>query len=193
MYNLSKEQRIILILFKEFLENYNSRNLSKIIGISHVGTFKILKKLEKRGLLNSKTIGKAIIYSLKMENPVVLKEIELALALESQLHNKWVEEFKEIKDKAKLGILFGSILKNEKLAKDIDLLIISDKKMFNKIKKLVEIKNKVLTKKIHLILQTTKDFKNDISKKNKTMLKIIKNGIILFGYTKLTKIMEDII
>ena len=187
MEKLTKEQEIIKLLFKDLLIPYNSRSISKIIGISHAGAFKILKKLEKRNIVKPLRIGKAVIYSLNKENPVTWREIELALTLEAQNYKKWIEEFKSIRDKVKFVILFGSIVQDEKSARDIDLLAVADKSKFNELRKLIGERERFSTKKVHLLLQTPPDFKYDLGTKNKTMIEIIKRGIILFGQEEVGK------
>lgn len=187
---ISNEYKAILVLFKDFLSDYNSRNLSKVVGISHAGMFKLLKKLEKREIIKPKRIGKAVIYSLDLNNSVTKREIEMALTLEAQNYAKWLEEFMVLRDISEFAVLFGSVIKDEKSAKDIDILIVADKKDFNKINNKIKDKNKILNKKIHLILQSPDEFKKDINNKNKVMLEIIKSGIVLFGQEKITKILE---
>lgn len=191
MEKLTKEQEIIKLLFKDFLTHYNSRSISKVIGISHVGAFKILKNLEKRNIVNSLKIGNALIYSLNKGNPVTCKQIELALTIEAQNFSRWTEEFKEIGIKAIFVILFGSILKDEETAKDIDLLVVAEKNNFKEIKKLVDGRNKLLNKKIHLIFQIPEDFKKDLKYKNKVILEIINKGVVLFGQEEVRKILQD--
>ena len=190
MNNLSNEQKIINLLFKDFLTLYNSRIIGKVIGISHPGAFKILKKLEKRGIVRPKTIGKAVIYSLNLDNPIAVKEIEMALIIEASNYKRWIGEFKELNEKADFVVLFGSILRNEKEARDIDLLIVCNKSDFNYIKEIIDKRNRILNKKIHLLVQTKEDFKKDMLNKNKAIIEIIKTGIILFGQDNLTKIMK---
>ncbi|MEK6874035.1 MAG: nucleotidyltransferase domain-containing protein, partial [Nanoarchaeota archaeon] len=125
-----------------------------------------------------------------MNNSVAKREIEMALTLEAQNYAKWIEEFSALKDILEFVVLFGSIIKDEKSARDIDILIVADKREFNKINQNIKDKNRVLNKKIHLILQSKEDFRKDINNKNKVMVDIIKNGIILFGQEKLTKLLE---
>ena len=187
---LSNEQKIIKILFKDFLILYNSRSISKLIGITHAGAFKILIKLEERGIVKHIKIGKAKIYSLNIDNPVADKEIEMALTIEAQNYEKWLEEFKELKNKANFVILFGSIIKNEESARDIDILVIAEKDKFVEIKRVISERNKISNKKIHLILQNPEEFKKDVNNKNKVMIEIIKTGIVLFGQDKIRQMLE---
>lgn len=189
---LSKEQQIIKILFKDFLTPYNSRSISKIIGISHAGAFKILKKLERREIVKPKRIGKAVIYSLNLENPVARKEVEMVLVIEAQNFRRWVEEFKQLQGRVNLLILFGSIIRNEKQANDIDILIVADKNKFKEVKRVIEERDKLSNKKIHFLFQTKGDFRHDVVAKNKVMLEIIKTGIALYGQEEYLKILKSI-
>jgi len=178
---LSNEQKIIKTLFKEFNTPYNSRSISKQIGITHAGAFKILKKLEKEEVVKAQTIGKSIIYAINFDNPIANKKIELALVLEAQNYKHWLYEFKKLEDLTEFVMLFGSILNDEKKARDIDLLILSKKENHDKIRKFIKERNEVNSKKIHLLLQTTEDFKKDVRGKNKPIIEIIKTGVVLYG------------
>lgn len=193
MEKLTKEQEIIKLLFKDFSASYNSRNISKIIGISHAGAFKILKKMEKREIVKSKRIGKALIYSLNMKNPITCKGIEMALVIEAQNFRRWIEEFRELEDKIKFLILFGSIIRNEKAARDIDLLIVAYKEKFKDIEKIIKETQKYTNRKIHPLIQTLENFTKDVGKKNKVMLEILKIGIVLFGQEEFRKTLELIL
>lgn len=178
---LTNEQIALKILFKDFLTDYNSRNLSKLIGISHVGTFKILKKLENNKILNSKKIGNISIYKINHETNISKKLIDSILTIEAENYKRWLEEFKPIENKVHFLILFGSVLINYEKAKDIDVLIVSDKKNYSEINRFIKEKNNILPKKIHMIFQTIDDFKHDLLNNNKVTIQIIKKGIVLYG------------
>ena len=178
---LTKEQEIIKVLFKDILAIYNSRSMSKVVGITHAGAFKILKRLERRGIVQARPIGKAITYSLNFNNPVTQKEIEMALVLEAQQYKRWVSEFKKLENKVDFAILFGSILIDEKKARDVDLLVVTGKENIDAIRKTIKERNEVAYKKIHLLLQLPEDFKSDVASKNKVVMEIIKTGVVLFG------------
>lgn len=185
--NLSKEQEIITILFKDIYTPYNSRSISKVAGITHAGAFKILKRLEKRGIVKAQTIGKAIIYTLNFDNPITNKEIELSLLLQAHNYKRWLYEFKELEDKVKFAILFGSILIDEKKARDIDLLVVAERDNLDKVREIIKDKNTLTNKKIHLISQLPQDFNKDLQNKNKVMVEIIKRGVVLFGSENIRK------
>lgn len=188
---LTKEQEIVKLMFKDFLSEYNSRNISPKVGLTHSGAFRVLKKLREKEIVTSRHIGKAVVYSLNLENPLTLKEIETALTIEALKHRMWIEEFKKMEGKAKSVVLFGSILRNEKEAKDIDIHVVADKKEYGEIKKIIEERNKILPKPIHLIFQTPNDFKSDIKRKYKVTIEIIKTGIVLFGQDEFRKMVTE--
>ncbi len=188
---LTKEQEIIKLMFKDFLTEYNSRNISPKVGLTHSGAFRVLKKLEEKEIVKPRQVGKAVIYSLNPENPLTVKEIETALIIESLKHRMWIEEFKKLEGKVKFIVLFGSILRNEKEAKDIDLHVVADKKQYHKIKEIIKERNKILPKPIHLIFQTPADFKADIKRKYKVTIEIIKTGVILFGQDEFRKMVME--
>lgn len=184
MNNLTTEQEAVLLLFKGISAQHNSRSIGKAIGISHPGAFKVMKKLSEAGIVKGARIGNTVVYSFDFENPAAAKLIELSLAMESLHYRRWIEEFKELKDIALFVVLFGSILIKEKEANDIDLLVVAEKKYFDKIQKVIEERNKVSSKRIHLLLQSPQDFEKDVKARNKAMVSIIKSGIVLYGYDK---------
>ncbi len=178
---MKNEDKALLLILKNPYEEYNSRSLSKIAGISHAGMFKILKKLENQKILISRSIGRARIYSINFENILAVKRAEMALIMEARQNERWIEEFDSLKPDAEFIMIFGSILRKSKSARDIDLLIVADTKKFGRIKEQISKKNNLMAKKIHLLLQTTDEFLSDFEKKNKSMLEIIKTGAVLFG------------
>ena len=104
---------------------------------------------------------------------------------------RWIEEFRFLKEFDGFIILFGSILTKPGEARDIDLLIVQNKKELNQIKKYVSDKNKIMTKRVHALLQTKEDFLNDFKKRNKVILEAIKTGRVLFGQEKFINLLKE--
>ncbi len=167
-----KESEIVLKLFKDFSKNYNANSISKEINISSRGALKILKHLEKKHLVTSKKLGKAVFYKLSLDDLYVRKIVELLLIEESRNKaQRWIEEFKEIFDYTEAVIIFGSIIKNPQHARDVDVLLVYERKNHEKISNFISAKNKVLFKKIHDIPQTLEDLKENL-KKNPAIIDI---------------------
>ncbi len=184
---LTKEQEIVKLLFKDFATEYNSRNISPKIGLTHSGAFRAMKKLEAREIVKSRQVGKAVIYSLNLDNPLTVLEINTALTIEAQNNKRWVFEFEGLKGIAKSVVLFGSILRNEEAARDIDVHVIAEKADYPKVKKIIDNKNDILPKHIHLIFQTHKDFQKDLDRKYPMIIEMIKTGIVLYGQDEFRK------
>jgi predicted nucleotidyltransferase len=186
------EINFILALFRNPDLELNSRNIAKMIGVTHMGAFKISNKLEKEELIKLRRIGKAIICSLNWDNDYVGSYVKFLLQRESKdsspLTKVWIKEFKRLKS-AKAVVLFGSVLTKGREANDIDALIIIDEKHLNKVEKEIEDINKLMPKRIHPVFQTEKDLKNNIIKQDKVILNAIK-GVLVFGEDVLVRAIE---
>lgn len=179
----NNEMVFVLSIFKSPEAEYNANSIAKHIGISSMGALKIAKRLEKENIILSRNLGKAIFYKLNFNNDYVKQYTKFLLKREAEQTatyvKVWVSEIKKIKS-ADAAILFGSVLRKQKEAKDIDVLLIVDKKRFSKLRKEVEDINLINIKRLHPIYQSKEDFKKNIKKEDKPLLSAIK-GIIVFG------------
>jgi predicted nucleotidyltransferase len=185
-----KEREILLVLFKDFTSFYNANSISKIVNISHVGAQKIFKKLFKEELVLSKKVGKSIIYKINNKNDYANQLISFLLADEANKFKRWKEEFRELFEKNRIVILYGSAVKNYSSAKDIDIMIITNEKDFKEINKILRKKEGTLPKKIHSFKLSPKDILSNI--KDKIIINIIKNGVVLFGQDKYVGVLNDV-
>ena len=171
---------------------YNANNLAKVLDITPMGCLKILKRLEKAGILKSRQIGKSFIYRVSYENEYAHKYISLALSRESiqssNLVRRWVTELKKVKN-ADIAILFGSVLK-KKQPKDIDVLFVTDQKRFKKLKQEIKELNQINVKKIHPMYQSFEDIIKNIQKRDCPLLNAIK-GVIVFGDNKFLEVYNE--
>ncbi|MBI2045534.1 hypothetical protein HYT23_05750 [Candidatus Pacearchaeota archaeon] len=188
----NNEMLFVLSIFKSPEIEYNANSIAKHIGISSMGALKIAKRLEKENILTSRELGKARFYKLNFNSDYVKQYVKFVLKRESEQTpvyiKRWVTELRKIKN-ADFAILFGSVLKKHEEAKDIDVLLITDKKRFPKLKKEVDEINLINTKKLHPLYQTRKDLKENIKKRDKPVLDAIK-GIIVFGEDKIISLLE---
>ena len=173
----------LLTILKSPETQYNANSISKVLGISAMGALKIAKKLEKENILTSKKLGKAKFYSINYANDYAKQYIKLILKKEAEQSTpfvkRWINELKKIKS-AELIILFGSVIKKEEKANDVDVLIITEQKKFDLLKKEIEEINLINQKKIHPLYQSSKDFKTNIQKADTVVINAIK-GIFIYG------------
>ena len=78
------EMDIILALVKSPEIVYNSHSLSKVVGITSMGTLKILKRLEQEAIVKARKVGKATIYRINFENVYAHRYLALLLLREAQ-------------------------------------------------------------------------------------------------------------
>lgn len=186
------EKDIMIKLVKDFTTEYNPSNIAKELNVTRVGTFKVLRELEKEGLVKGKTLGKARFYTVNLNDEYTRKNVEVLLMEQAKSYQRWVNEFKELFEYVKIAILFGSIIRNEDKANDIDLLLVFDAKNNQKINSIIKERNDILIKRVHPVKQTIGDLKDNIRKKDKVILSALKNGIVLYGFEKLLEVIKDV-
>lgn len=185
------EKDIVLKLFKDFSVKYNASNISKELGRTRVGTFKALKQLEKDRIVIGETLGKARFYKLNLKDEFVRKNVEILLMKESRKKQRWLNELEELFNHTEIIILFGSIIRDEKKAKDIDLLIVLNQRQNKEVNKVIEDKKMILTRKIHPVKQTKQDLINNLNKPDKVILNALKFGVVLHGFENIVKIVQN--
>ena len=98
----NSKKKILLILLKDFTQNYTITSLAKELKITRTGTWKILKKLENQQLIILKPLGKGktSTYNIKLNwNQITEKTLSLYLTEEATKQARWVNNFEELKDK----------------------------------------------------------------------------------------------
>ena len=187
----NNEMLFVLAVFKSPETDYNANSIAKHLKITSMGALKIAKRLEKENILTSRKMGKAKFYKVSL-NDYTKQYIIFLLKREAEQSvayiKRWINEARKIKN-ADSAVLFGSILKKEKEAKDIDLLLITSEDKFAELKKEIESINLINTKKIHPLYQTKQDLIKNIKKQDKPILNAIK-GIVAFGEDKIISLLE---
>ena len=187
----NNEMLFVLTIFKGPETDYNANSIAKHLKISSMGALKIARRLEKENILISRELGKAKFYKISLNNytrQYIIFFLKREAEQSAAYIKRWVNEARKIKN-ADSAVLFGSILKKEKEAKDIDLLLITDEDKFTKLKKEIENINLINTKKIHPLYQTKQDLIKNIKEQDKPILNAIK-GIVVFGEDKIINLLE---
>lgn len=188
----NKERETVLILFKDYTSFYNANSISKVLNISHVGAQKIFKRLLHENLVISKTIGKSITYKLNFNNDYVPHLVSFLLADEANNFKRWKEEFKELFKKDRIVMLFGSAIKDYAHARDIDLMIVLENKDVKEVNEILKKKKEILLKKLHTIKLNHQDLLDNLKKKDKAFVDIIKNAIILYGQEGYVGVLKNV-
>ncbi len=178
--------KILGLLLRNPFEIYNVNQISKKLKISIGSAHKIVKTLEAKEILKTQRLGNAIYYKLNFLNKEAQKLCELILLEDkgrrladnsiAKVYTHDIEQFK-----AKLTILFGSILTKKRGANDVDVLFIVDKVDVAEVSKFCLSLSKLKTKPVVPLIMTLMDFKSKLKKRDKVILEIIRTGIILSG------------
>ena len=187
-----KERELLLLLFKDFTTYYNANSMSNVLNISHVGAQKICKKLLAQDVVISKTIGKSITYKLDLDNDYVNQLIIFLLADEANNFKRWKEEFKEFFKNGRIIMLFGSAVKDYVHAQDIDIMVVMESTELKEVNTLLKKKEGILPKKINAILLTPQDLLENLKKKDKVVIDVVKNAIILYGQERYVGILKHV-
>lgn len=171
-------------LVRNFKEKNSINAIAKRLKLSPMGAYKILKKLEKADTIKAEKIGNAIFYKANFDKEIGRKYAEFVL-VQKEFSNSYAkvyaEDIRKLEDIALSCVLYGSILKIGKEAKDVDALIIVEKKEYKEVSsKLAEIKE-ISAKRIHDIIMTKNDLANNIKKGNEAMIDMLKYGQVLWG------------
>ena len=184
MQSLTKnEARAIDFLIRNFKEKNSINELGRKLDISPRGIYKILKKLENINVIIPERIGNAIYYRINLAEDSALKLAEFVLmpGILNPYAKVQAEDLKQLKGIAQSCILYGSVLSKGKEARDIDTLIVLEKKNFSKVNNMLNKIKNMKPKKIHEMVQTKEDLINNIKNGDKVILDIIKKGSILWG------------
>ena len=184
---VTNEMVIVLKIFKTPEREFNANSISKETGLTPMGALKILKRLEKDGILNSKAAGKATFYRVDFGSGYAKDYLKFALRNETEHSQpyvkRWVREIRKLKN-ADAAILFGSVLRKEKEANDIDVLALTNQNKLEKLKEEISELDKINEKHMHVIYQSPKDLRSNIKKQDKVVLNALK-GIAAFGEDRL--------
>src|SRR3989344_4596655 len=192
VYQTENKKRALLILFKDFTSYYNANTISKQLGISRIGSMKLLKKLKTENLVTATVIGKSTVYKPNIQNSYMLDLITFILAEESNGFKRWKEEFKEFFVEGRIILLYGSTIVNYTKARDIDIMILRKAGDSGQIHKLINEKQQLLPKKIHAIDLTPQEFMTNLQNKQVAIIDIIKNAVVLYGHNKYVELLKNV-
>ncbi|PIN80734.1 hypothetical protein COV11_03415 [Candidatus Woesearchaeota archaeon CG10_big_fil_rev_8_21_14_0_10_30_7] len=186
-----KERESILVLFKDFSSFYNANSISAPLKMTSVGVQKLFKRLLNANLLISKRIGKSIIYKVNLNDKYVRQLVSFLLADEANNFRRWKEEFGELFKKDRIVLMYGSSIKNYAQANDIDIIIVLRKKEVEEVNKFIKKKKEILPKNLHSIKMTYQDLLENLKKKDKVIIDIIKNSIVLHGHDLYVEVIKN--
>ena len=175
--------KVVEALGKNVFEGYNINQLARLSRMNVATIYRMLKGMEKKNLVLKEGRGNNVFYRLNLKNSSMLKYCELS-SIERRkrflMKNPgFYDTMKKLEDKTECAVLFGSFARNERRPGDIDILLLSGKKM--NIKALEKSMKKPSMSPLYMEFS---EFIAKLEKKNNVLLEIMKDGIVLFGEGK---------
>lgn len=184
------------LILTDFLTDYNSYNLKNKIGLSNAGSLKLLRNLSEKNLLTSEKMGNAIFYEVNLSNQYALKLLELIFMDYSNLSSfvkGWIYDLQMFKNITKAVLLFGSIFKKGKNAKDIDVcFILKHPDDYSEVQIKIAQLNSKSRLKIHPLYLTEKEFEKKLMEKDKPLLEMVKSCVVVHGQELFINVLKNV-
>jgi|SRR3989338_834806 len=181
------ESGVLLALLKNSEKEMSVSALAKLVGLSRMGALLIVRKLEKEGMLTVRKVGRSSLCAVDLSSSHTRKYLTFLLSKEAEKASpyvrRWISELRRLKN-AKAALLFGSVLRKERGAQDIDVLLITDQRHIAKLEAEIDALNRMNPKPIHPVYQSSADFRRNLRKKDPVVLNAVK-GIVAFGEEEL--------
>ncbi|MBI5065482.1 winged helix-turn-helix transcriptional regulator [Candidatus Woesearchaeota archaeon] len=187
------EKKVIRFLAAS-VRDHSINEIAKECDLAPNGAHKILKKLEKEGIIKFKKIANISSHTLNFNNEKTALILELSFIpeeLEGRIRHR-AEDLQPLKEVTSICIMFGSYITNKKSPGDLDLLFVLEKEQFNNYKKTLNKIQDIIPIKIQDVVQTSDDLKQNIKKEDPIILASIKEGIILWGFKELVNIIKNV-
>ena len=180
----NNQLRILSLYRSNYLAQYHTREIAKLLKKSHVTLLPHLNALEKEKILIAKIMGKNKVYSLNLDNILTKNFTSISELVESISYQEQVFLIKKINTEiSKLNLpgtllLFGSYAKKTfKEDSDIDLFYLGELKETESTK--IKAIGKTYGKTINLKTAATHNFENGLRKKDALIIEILKYHFIL--------------
>jgi|SRR3989338_8405497 len=191
---LTVNEKNVLRFLAVNVRDYSINEIARKCALTPNGAYKILKKLEHEGVIKPKKVANILSYKLDFSNVKTLKILELSFIpekLEGRIKHR-AEDLELLKNITSICIVFGSYMTEKKEPEDLDLLFVLEKEEFGSYKKTINKIKDITPVKIQDIIQNSKDLMENIKKEDPVILASINKGIVLWGFEKLAKMIENV-
>ena len=167
MFSISdNEFDVINYLVRDFSTPYTMRSIALSLKQSPAGVFSILKKLEKNNIVKSQKLGTGLFYSMNLENKVSMHLAAVMLVI----GEKKKLDLSKVESQLQAAMFDGK-----------NLLLITESLNIDALK----------LKEVNVISKTRFEVEDSLRKKDKAMLSIMKNGLVLKGEDSIVEIIKN--
>lgn len=188
----TNEKNVLRFLSAKPGADHSINDVAKACNITPNGTFKVLRKLEKEGVLKAKHISNIKAYKPDFENEKTASVYELAFMpdiLEGRVKLR-LDDLKQLKAVTKACIVFGSYVTEKQKPNDLDALFIVEKNNFENYKKALAKAQDITPVKIHDVVQTTQDMLQNLKKEDTIVTEALHRGVVLWGFDTIVHVIK---
>ncbi len=189
-------KKVLKLIFTDFLAHYNSYNIKGKLKLSNAGSLKLLRSLKDKNLLISEKMGNAIFYKPNLANEYLIKLLELIFldyTETSSYVRGWIYSLKLLASQCKGILLFGSIMRKDREATDIDVcFILKSSKDYDSIKKRVDEMNRKNHKNIHPLFIVPREFEEKLKQKDAALVDMVRSCIVISGQQAFVEILKNV-
>ena len=188
------EKKILMFLLINFNKDYSINEISRNCNLAPNGAYEILRKFEEKEILSAKKIANLKSYKINFDSKEANKLLELILIpdyKESRINYRH-SDLKPLERIAKLCIIFGYYITKKEKPNDIDILFAIRKSDYKSYNQVLEKVRKIIPFKIHDVIQTKEDLIKNIKRGDKTIIKIMSEGVILLGHDFLIGVIKNV-
>lgn len=190
------EKRILKTIFTDYTMAYNSFNIKDEIGVTVAYINRALKRLSEKKILLGDKKGNATFYKPRLDNPYVIKLLELIFTDNSDQSNYvkgWIQNLQQFNSEVKVLLIFGSILTKGKNARDVDVcFVLKSYNNYGKVEQKIKELNKIHKLKIHPFHITEKDFIRKLKESDKPLINMVRNCAVVHGQETFVRIVKNV-
>lgn len=189
-----KEKRVLRWLAASGGKEYSINEIARACRMTPNGTYKILKKFEKEGILKVQPIANIRAYRLDFGSEKTTRVLELALmpdALTGRLKMR-ENDLRAMKAVTQAGVLFGSYITTKRAPGDLDILFVVERTNFEAYKRTLGKVQDITPVNIHDVVQTAVDLQQNLKKGDPIVIEALRNGIVLWGFATLVEAIKDV-
>ncbi len=188
------EKHVLRFLAVKPEADYSINDVAKACSITPNGAYKMLRKLEKEGVLKAKHIANIKAYKPDFDNEKTKRIYELAFMPDTLIQGRIklrADDFKQLKAVTKACILFGSYITTKQKPEDLDALFVLEKGNFESYKKALAKVQDITPVNIHDVVQTTDDLRQNLKKNDPIVTEALHKGIALWGFDVIVQVIKN--
>ena len=189
----TKEKRVLRFLATS-MQDFSINDLAKACKLAPSGAHKVLKKLEKEGVVKAKSIANIRSYKLDFQGDNTESVLHMAFVpgeLEGRVKLR-SQDLKPLKDTTRVCIIFGSYITVKQNPSDLDLLFILEKTNFETYKHALAKAKDLMPIKIQDVIQTTEDLEQNLKKGDPVIIGVLRTGVVLWGFDVLVRVIKNV-